>query len=995
MQSKSQTQQEAEKRTHRTNIPTATYRIQFNKEFRFTHGTAIVPYLSELGISHVYASPFFRARPGSMHGYDIIDHQVLNAEIGTREEFEEFVATLRRHGMGLIVDFVPNHMGIGSDNPWWMDVLENGAASQYANYFDIDWQPVKRELYGKVLIPVLGESYGKILESGQLKLAFNSEKGTIIVHYYDHSLPLDPVSYPVVLGERIGELEARLSSDNIDVLEFKSILSALEMLPNHIEPVGFAQRIGEKIVQTRRLAELCSHSGAIRDFIDENINAFNVREGDAVSMQRMHDLLESQPYRLAYWRVASDEINYRRFFDINDLAAIRTEDPQVFNAIHSLVFQMVADGLVDGIRIDHPDGLFDPETYFRRLQQVSAEKLGLEFKPPSTTGGELHQSLPIYIVAEKILAPFEQLEENWLVHGTTGYEFMDALNNLLVAEENEAQFTNIYEEFVGQKMNYEAMRRVAKEVILDTVLSSELNVLAHRLSRIAETSWFFRDFTLSSLRAALRNFVVHFPVYRTYTSGNGVPDSAKQYIDWAVTLAKRNSRVPWPVYDFVAGVLKGDLDPEMFGVTDAEDVFAIRQRILDFAMRFQQFTGPVTAKSVEDTLFYRYNRLVCLNEVGAEPKRFGTSAAAFHRQNQIRQEKRPYSMLGTSTHDTKRSEDVRARIAVLSEIPDIWRERVNRWAAMNEVHKASKDEDLIPDRNDEYLLYQNIIGAFPHDDRSDAAMAVFRDRIKQYAMKAIKEAKVHTSWVVPNEDYENGIRQFVEKILTPGTNNKFLVDMQEFVDEISPFGFANATSQALLKLTSPGVPDIYQGNELWDFSLVDPDNRRPIDFAARADLLNRVEPGLIAEIDGRAPQHRNPLDVCRWEDGTMKLYLTTAILRYRKLKPELFTAGIYMQLETTGEHAAHVLAFARQYEGDTAILVVPLKLAALCKCESVDQLFAPQIWKNTAVVLPDEIGTVRFKNLFTGAAVGQNDGSLRIADLFEQFPFVLLVNSGA
>jgi (1->4)-alpha-D-glucan 1-alpha-D-glucosylmutase len=974
MQSKAKPQNQTEEQGYKTTIPSATYRIQFNKDFTFLQALEIVPYLAKLGVSHIYASPFFRARPGSMHGYDIIEHSEFNPEIGTAEDFNELIATLRAHGMGLIVDFVPNHMGIGSDNPWWMDVLENGPASAYAQYFDIDWMPIKKELFGKVLIPVLGDSYGTILESGQLKLSFESESGKLRVNYYDHAMPLDPVSYPVVLGQNLDALKEQLGGDNFDVLEYQSILSALEMLPGHLEPVGFAQRIGEKNVQMRRLSRLCQRSKAISEFLQTNVERYNGDDSeDEPRMQRMHELLEMQPYRLAYWRVASDEINYRRFFDINDLAAIRTEDVRVFNEIHSLIFDLAAEKLIDGIRIDHPDGLFDPETYFRRLQQVCADRLGIEFKPQSKTGGQLHSTLPIYVVAEKILAPFETLEESWLVHGTTGYEFMDTLNNLVVAEENEAAFNSIYEDFIGRKSNYEEMRHECKEVILDNVLSSELNVLAHRLSRIAETSWHFRDFTLTNLRAALRNIVVYFPVYRTYTTASHVPDSSRQFVDWAVKLAKRNTGVPWSVYDFVAGVLKSDLDPQAFGVTDVDQVFQVREQFADFAMRFQQFTGPVTAKSIEDTLFYRFNRLICLNEVGAEPKRFGTSAAAFHRQNSLRQEKRPYSMLATSTHDTKRSEDTRARIAVLSELPEQWRERLHKWSRFNEQFKTKLDEELIPDRNDEYLLYQNIVGAFPPGDRSAAEMANFCDRIKQYAMKAIKEAKVHTSWIVPNETYENAIQQFVEKILTPNAQNDFLTDIQDFVDYIMPFGLANGLTQVVLKLTSPGVPDFYQGNEIWDFSLVDPDNRRPVDFDARQKMLE----------SGHS----------QWGDGSIKMHVTNELLEFRKTNPDLFTAGRYIPLDVVGDKSHHVLAFARVADnGETAIVAVPLKLAAAFNAPFSPSLFAnKELWGDTAITLPADLNLAGLTNLFTQHSINTETGTLSVPTLFADFPIAVLV----
>lgn len=1012
-------------------LPHATYRFQFNASFTFEHARELIPYLSKLGVSHCYTSPLLQARPGSTHGYDIINHKAINPEIGTWEEFEELVDELKRHNMGLILDIVPNHMGVGKDNPWWLDVLENGPASVYAEYFDIDWQPVKKELFGKVLLPILGESYGDVLTKGQLRLSFSPECGRLILKYWDHEMPLNPVSYPFVLGIRLDVLKERLGTNHFDVNEYISILVALSHIPPHTEPQGYSERLREKEVQLKRLSALCQRNAQITEFIMQNIDEFVVRDGDRAAVDRVHSLLESQAYRLAYWRVASDEINYRRFFDVNDLAAVRTEDARVFAEMHELVFELIEKGMVQGLRIDHVDGLFDPATYCARLQKGAAEKLGVEFDESQVLEGDIsYDKLPVYILIEKILAPFEHLESNLAVHGTTGYDFLNELNDLLVCSVNEGAMSEIYQEFIEDESDYEEMKYRCKKLILDTVLSSELNVLAHRLSQIAESNWFSRDLTLISIRTAIRLVVSNFPVYRTYAARGRVDKNVRQFVDWAIVLAKRQSTLPNNyVFDFMRQVLTMETIEYSSDAFSSESAESLREAIAQFAMKFQQFTGPVLAKSTEDTLFYRYHRLVSLNEVGGEPKRFGSGKGAFHHKNALRQQKRPYEMLTTSTHDTKRSEDVRARIAVLSEVPDVWREKLTTWARFNRSKRVLVEDEYAPDLNDEYLIYQTLLGACPLEifpvgdgtggnaaggrgsgmnghangsgnDRSDnPVLADFRKRMCQYAVKAAREAKRNTSWINQNLAYEEALCTFIEKLLTPAQTNPFLEDYLQFLGALAPLGLINSLSQTLIKLSCPGVPDIYQGNELWDFSLVDPDNRRAVDFQLRQKYLQ----DLGEAQSSRSEQERDKLirDLMSQPfDGRLKLLVTANVLALRKENPELMTAGRYIPLEIDGAASENVIAFAREYEGTWAIAVAPLMVAELMNknvltlfysIDAMQEILSEQLWSDSQLVLPAGIEKIRspLRDIFS---LNEYDAGkpIPLKDIFSRLPVALL-----
>ncbi|HXW91550.1 MAG TPA: malto-oligosyltrehalose synthase [Terriglobales bacterium] len=688
-----------------TQIPIATYRLQFNRTFTFRDAAALVPYLASLGISHCYASPYLKARPGSMHGYDIIDHDSLNPEIGSPDDYQHFVSELHRHGMGQILDIVPNHMGVmGSDNAWWMDVLESGEASQYAEFFDIDWDPIKDELKGKVLVPILADQYGRALEAGDLRLALHPGRGEFSIFYQQHRFPIDPGEYPRILRFEVERLRLELSASNDDFRELESIATAFHHLPARrgLSPEQRLERSREKEVQKRRLAVLCGRCFAVRDFLNANVKLLNGTPGDPRSFDTLHELIKAQAYRLAQWCVASDDINYRRFFDINDLAALRMENEFVFRKTHHFILDLVARGLVDGVRIDHPDGLYDPKKYLTQLhdQSQSGSAPGIEPRP-------------IYVIVEKILTGDEELRSDWPIHGTTGYEFANLVNGLFVDGSAASKMERIYRSFSGRSIDFGDQVYACKRLILKVALASELNVLANLLSRIALSNRHTCDFTLNSLRSALAEVIASFPVYRTYVTGCGMSAEDRRYVKQAVAAGrKRSNATDLSVFDFIQRVLLVE--------ANGHQPDGYKHAILGFSMKFQQVTAAVMAKGLEDTSFYRYNRLVSLNEVGGNSSKFGGTVDEFHHANQKRLDCWPHSMLASSTHDCKRSEDVRARINAISEMPAVWRLRLRRWRNLTRAHKRSVDGRLAPSQNDEYLLYQTLIGTFPAERLQDA-----------------------------------------------------------------------------------------------------------------------------------------------------------------------------------------------------------------------------------------------------------------------------------
>lgn len=957
-------------------IPVAMYRLQFNKNFTFQDATSLISYLAALGITHCYASPYLRARPGSVHGYDIIDHNSLNPEIGTPADYEEFVNELHKHGMGQVLDIVPNHMGVmGSDNSWWLDVLENGEASVYADFFDIDWDPIKGELQGKVLVPILGDQYGNILEQGELKLIFDAEHGEFSIFYHQHRFPINPLEYPRVLRFELAELESQLGMTHDDILELQSIATAFGHLPTrgNINHEKMAERNREKEIQKRRLAALCTRSTAICNFIHRNVEILNGTPGEPRSLDALHELIKSQAYRLAQWRVAADDINYRRFFDINDLAAVRTENPAVFSATHRFIMQLVAEGKVNGLRIDHPDGLYDPAKYFRDLQR-------------EINGNDSGESRPVYVVAEKILTSNEHLRKEWPIYGTTGYEFANLVNGLFVDPTTATRMERIYRSFTGRDENVQDLMYNCRRLILKISLASELNVLANLLSRIALANRHTCDFTVNSLRSALSEIIASFPVYRTYVAGEQVSPEDRRYIEQGVNAGARRSNLPDPtVFDFIRRVLliesNGD-EPRWY-----------RNAFIRFTMKFQQVTSAVMAKGLEDTAFYRYNRLVSLNEVGGDPTKYGVSVESFHQANQERMRSWPHSVLASSTHDSKRSEDVRARINVLSELPAQWRSSLRRWRDWNRGKKKNIEGVPAPDRNDEYLLYQTLVGAWPLGNPDPPGWENFVHRMQQYMFKAVREAKEHSSWANPNVQYENAVNDFVHAILDRTRKNRFLTNFQEFQARVSRIGLFNSLSQTLLKLTCPGSPDIYQGNELWDFSLVDPDNRRPVNYSRRQELLQDLldrEKERECEPGCRARALLNSLD-----EDRAKLWLTFKALTYRRERAAFFQNGRYIPIAATGHASAHLCSFARQHEGQTAIVVVP-RLCATLLGDKKQSPVGADVWAQTYLEIPAEIECTEFRNVLTGETVQVQRQSeeerllLPVAGVLGNFPVALL-----
>ncbi|WP_439624338.1 malto-oligosyltrehalose synthase [Gemmata sp.] len=984
--------------------PESTYRLQFHAGFTFRDAAALAPYLRDLGVTHVYASPYLKARPGSTHGYDIVDHRVLNPEIGTREDYDAWVAALNACGLKQVLDIVPNHMGVATnDNPWWNDVLENGPASKYAEHFDIAWHASDRDdLRDRVLLPVLGNSYGDVLEAGELRLSF--EAGAFWVAYYDRRFPVSPRSYALVLGHRLDDLEARLGAEAPDLSEYQSVLTAVGHLPDRTEtdPAKVAERQREKEVVKRRLADLTARSDAVRQFIDETVALYNGTPGDPRSFDRLDELLGRQCYRLAYWRVATDEINYRRFFDVNDLAAVSTEREEVFRAAHELVLALLTDGTLEGVRIDHPDGLYDPQGYFHRLQRAyvlalarhayEADPAGAatpwaEIEPAAVervearlaeiAGATGARRWPLYVVAEKILGAAEPLPGEWAVYGTSGYEFVNAVNGVFIDAAGERPLTRLYRELVEDAPRFAEVVYRCKRLVLQASLASELHTLTRQLDRIARKGRKTRDFTLNTLREALREVIACFPVYRSYISDLGaVHDADRQYVEAAVRRARARNPLTGPsVFDFVRRTLLLEY-PD--GATDAD---AAEQR--RFVGKFQQVTSPVMAKGLEDTAFYRYVRFVSLSEVGGDPGRFGTSVEGLHWFNADRQAKWPYGLSPLSTHDTKRSEDVRARLNVLSEIPDEWGEAVRRWVRTNAGLKRAAGDETAPDVNDEYLIYQTLVGAWPLDG-SPEVLSGFMTRVQDYVVKALHEAKARSSWVNPNGDYDRAAREFVAKLLDPAASQAFLDDFRPLLQRVVRLGLFNSLSQTLLKLASPGVPDTYQGTELWDFSLVDPDNRRPVDYDRRRELLGGCT--AAAALTGDALLKWTADVLAHKEDGRVKVYVTHRALACRRDHPGLFSEGEYAPLAAAGARADHLFAFARTHAGASAVVAVPRLVAKLCG-GAAEPL--GDVWGDTTLAVP----AGRWRNVFTGEVLTAAD-ALPAADVFRHFPVALLVREG-
>jgi (1->4)-alpha-D-glucan 1-alpha-D-glucosylmutase len=983
--------------------PSSAYRLQFNHSFRFVDGIRLIPHLQRLGITTLYSSPILAARAGSMHGYDITDHNRINPEIGTEEELQQLLAELRRNDMGLLLDVVPNHMGVGyGTNTWWHDLLENGRASQYSNFFDIDWNPLKPELRNKVLLPVLGNQYGEELETGRIMLTYG-DRG-FQIEYFDTILPIDPQTIPLIFHS-VGEL--RQPGDT--ARQLLSLLAALGELPPHTssEPERSSRRQREVPYLLRRFVELVNRSAEVREYVQSAVERINGTPGDSHSFDALHELLEAQVYRLAHWRVSAEEINYRRFFDVNNLIGLRMEDPQVFAATQKLIRRLLAEDAVIGLRIDHPDGMFNPPQYFMRLQMLfAAAKLygavpigelaenGIEMSVQNSFGQHAPKpgQEPFYVVVEKILEKGEALPREWPVSGTVGYEFANAVNGIFIDARNRKSFTNLYHRLIGESLNVDQLIYQAKKLVMLSALSSEVNVLSHMLDEISSTNRRARDFTRKVLRDAIRETIACFPVYRTYVDERGnISDRDREFIAHAIAAAKRiNGSMAPEVFDFLQDIL---LLREDSGGTPIHGY----RRQLYFSLKFQQLTGPVMAKGVEDTVCYVYNRFISVNEVGGNPGSFGVSVEEFHSGNQERAELWPDALLTTSTHDTKRSEDVRMRLDVLSEMPRPWAAQVMRWRRINRgKRKTIGDGHIVPDNNEEYFLYQTLAGTWPLPGKASLApndWALSREerhsytgRIQEYMQKAVHEGKINLSWINPNQEYTEALRGFVARILSPGTESKpnnFLRLMHEFMPRLAWFGVINSLAQTLLKLTSPGVPDIYQGQELFDFSLVDPDNRRPLNFSVAERYLEEfahreASPKLCHEL------------LESWTDGRLKLWTTHRALRERGEARQLFRHGDYTVLNVEGERHEHVVAFARRYQQGTALVAVPRLNFTMLNGEP--RLARAEDWGDTRLRVPLEFSGRRFRNALTGEGVAvQSNGQILCSEIFASFPVALLI----
>lgn len=930
-------------------VPAATYRVQLGPGLAFDGLARRAAYFDALGVSHLYLSPVFRARPGSPHGYDVVDHGAVSPELGGEPGLVELARVLREHGLGLILDVVPNHMCIaGGENRAWQDVLENGPSSPYAAWFDVDWAPPKPDLAEKVLLPILGDQYGRALENGEIHVAL--EGGAFVAAYHAHRLPLAPRSWPALLEPALARMRAALSDVSLHVLELESILTAIAHLPlrGETEPERVRERQREKEIVKRRVSALVAGCPEAGPAVEASLEELNGRPGEPRSFDRLEALLDEQAYRLSHWRVASDEINYRRFFDVNELAAIRVERAEVFDAVHALPLRLVREGHVAGLRIDHVDGLFDPAGYLGRLAGVT------------------------YLLVEKVLVGDERLRADWPVDGTTGYEFLNLLNGLFVERDGARFLHQAYARLTGAAGGWRDQVYAGKKLVLAASLSAELTVLARRLDRISEQQRFSRDFTLNSLQAALGEIIACFPVYRSYVDASGeLTPEDRRHIDSAVRQAiRRNPATSASVFEFIASVLRLEHPP---GLDPAQ-----RAERLDFVLRFQQLTGPVTAKGLEDTATYRSFPLASLNEVGGAPYGLGHAPAEFHAACGERQRLWPRALSATSTHDTKRDEDVRARLNVLSEIPQAWEQACHRWRAANAELRTRVDDEEAPDPNAEYLFYQTLVGTWPLAPR-EGDRPVYVQRLKDYMRKALREAKLHTSWVSPHEAYERALDDFIGAALDPARSAPFLADFEGFVRPLVRPGRLNAAAQALLKISAPGVPDFYQGTELDEFRLVDPDNRQPVDFELRAALLAQLDDDARA---GATSVVERLLD--EQEHARLKLWATSRALRFRRRNPALFTQGEHVALAPAGERAEHVVAFARAHEAEFAVTAV---------ARFFTRLPAPPLgtaaWGDTTLPMPD--GT--YRELLGGRELRACGGRLALSEIFARLPLALLERS--
>lgn len=922
-------------------IPLSTYRLQFSPSFTFKDALAVIPYLKELGISHIYASPIFKARKGSMHGYDIADPRFLNNEIGDRDEFDLLTEQVARAGMGWIQDIVPNHMAFDSGNKLLMDLFENGPAFLPLHYFDIDWNHPYESLRGRLLAPILGDIYGECLERGEIKLTY--DQNGFAIRYYSHFFPLRIETYALILDRNLDRLKTEQGVSNPGFLKLLGVLYSIKNLPaaHQME----ARRTQVKFTKAI-LWELYTTESAIQAFIDELLREINGIPGKPETFSLLDALHAEQVFKLSFWKVATEELNYRRFFTVNDLISLRVEDEQVFRDTHEFIFEMINQGKINGIRVDHIDGLYDPHLYLERLRKGAPES---------------------YIIVEKILGFQEPLPNVWPIQGTTGYDFCNYVNNLFCYRRNGKLFEQIYSAFTGKRLDFKSLLTEKKRLIISKHMAGDIDNLALLIKKVSGRDRRGTDITLYGLRRALVELLSCFPVYRSYINGRSFSRIDRDHLQYAISAAKALEPGLSREFAFIERFLLLQYEES---ASEQE-----KQEWTNVLMRFQQFTGPLMAKGFEDTVLYIYNRLCSLNEVGSWPHIFGIRAAAFHSFCSSRLKSWPNTMNTTSTHDTKRGEDVRARINVLSEMPREWEKFLKKCSKLNSRWKTVYNGRQMPDPNDEYLFYQTLIGTFNLSEDYQQ----YTKRISQYMLKAVKEAKEHTGWVDPHFEYEKALSDFIDKALDRDISGQFIDEFIRFQQKISSYGIFNSISQCLLKIVSPGLPDFYQGTELLDLSLVDPDNRREVDFLKRADILRQlkqseINSGFLRDL------------LMESTEGRVKMFLIYRCLEARRRNKELFQSGCYKHLKTGGVFKRSIIAFAREWGEERMIVAVPRFLVSVI---SPDELpLGAKVWKDTYVEIPQGVFTC--KEEITGRELTFEHG-INAGELFESFPAALLI----
>ncbi len=925
-----------------TNLPEATYRLQFNKDFNFESARKLLPYLQSLGITHIYASPVFKASKGSMHGYDVVDPTQLNPELGTPDDFDTLIEEAHEKGIFWLQDIVPNHMAFDFENRMLVDLLENGPDSRFYNFFDVEWSYVHFGDKPRMLAPFLGKYYQETLEGKEISLRYDADGFSI--NYYDNKFPVRLSSYAEILSLRFEKLQNKVGRNYPAVIRMLGLLHIIKFLPT-IEDME--ERYNQIKFIKDLLWELYSEDEQVKMYINETMKIYNGRKDNPESFDLLDKLLSEQYFRLAFWKVANEEINYRRFFNISSLISLKIENEEVFNRTHSLIFKLVKEDKIDGLRVDHIDGLYDPEVYLNRVRDRIDGK---------------------YLVVEKILEQDEQLPESWPVEGTTGYDFLNFVNGIFCNTKNENKMNRIYIQFTRRASSFDDIVADKKRLIINTRMAGELERLSLLVEEIAKRDRYGADITLNGIKTALEEILVHFPIYRTYVNGTKISEAEREYINQTIGELKYNTpRLEYEI-NYIGSLLTmehGSLSEELY------------EKSIDFIMKFQQLTGPLMAKGYEDTALYVYNRLISLNEVGANPAEFGIPLNEFHKKIRSRGIKWRYSLNTTSTHDTKRGEDVRARMNVISEIPDEWNVRVRKWYNMNLRYKKEHNGRFFPDKNDEYFLYQTLIGTLPFEGKPDE---VFLKRIKEYAIKVVREAKVHTAWVKPDEIYENAFLSFIDNILTESGSNVFLDDFLDFHRYSSFYGMFNSLSQTIIKLSAPGVPDFYQGAELWDFNLVDPDNRRPVDYSLRKDLLKTIKAKESESTDSLFDYLFSSM-----HSGAVKLFTINKILKARRENRELFEAGRYSRLKAGGIHKNSIISFMRRFEDEALIIAVPRFLTGIVEPEKLP--LGKKIWGNTCLKIPFAFKNV--KNLLTDESISWEDEP-EIGLLMDKFPAVIL-----